>query len=446
MTDLAYAFDEGSGTTAAEINGGLGLTGVPGWAAGLHGTAMYANGVLGPEWDPMIGPGDFTIMFDFYIVSTASYNIFMSGGVGNPQLAPGGSGFEWYPLPINVDGSEFPLATWRNMALVAEGTARRVLLDGVVVGSAVSGTPMGGDPIQLLGFSGLPPNMRMDNLRFFDSALSTEEIADLAGTDVAASEPPENVPPTANAGPNQSVYVGQQVTLTGSGTDTDGTIASYAWTQTSGPAVTLAGAGANRTFTPTVAGSYVFALVVTDDDGAQSVPDAVTVTVTALPSEPTGAGAELLNTALVAFTGCVGAAVEDICSYGLTIGETYVPFDPDPDDDCDESDVECSQVWVRVMNVAPAPAPEGWDGDCALTLRLDLEVGVLRCLEIEDGGEAPTATDVLAAAVQAMTDMNAILCAAMGCEVWDAINVGQWTPSGPLGGQYGGTWTFTVEI
>jgi hypothetical protein len=98
------------------------------------------------------------------------------------------------------------------------------------------------------------------------------------------------------------------------------------------------------------------------------------------------------------------------------------------------------------MNVSPAPSPEGWDGDCALTLRLDLEVGVLRCIEIEEDGEAPTASDVLAAAVQAMTDMNAILCAAMACEVWDAINVGQWTPSGPLGGQYGGTWTFTVEI
>jgi hypothetical protein len=286
MTDLAYAFEEGAGTTAAEILGGLELTGVPGWAAGRHGTAMYANGQLGPEWDPMSAAGDFTVMFDFYIVSNAGYTIFMSGGIGNPQIAPGGGAFEWYPFGINVAADQFPVATWRNMALVANGTARRVYLDGVLVGSAVTATPTGGDPIQLLGYPGLAPNARMDNLRFFDSALTVEEIADLAGTDVAGSEPPANLPPTANAGSNQSAFVGQQITLSGSGTDTDGTIASYSWTQTSGPAVVLGGAGATRTFTPTVAGSYVFALVVTDDDGAQSIPDSITVTISAIPQEP----------------------------------------------------------------------------------------------------------------------------------------------------------------
>jgi hypothetical protein len=155
--------------------------------------------------------------------------------------------------------------------------------------------------------------------------------------------------------------------------------------------------------------------------------------------------ADNLNTALVAFTGCVGEAVPDICSYGLTIGDSYVPFDPDPDDDCDENDVMCSQVWVRVENVSPI-SNESWDGDCATVMRLTLEVGVLRCFDIPEGGEAPTASDMLAAAVQSMEDMNAIYCAAMGCEVWAAINVGQWLPMGPLGGQYGGTWSFTVEV
>lgn len=161
--------------------------------------------------------------------------------------------------------------------------------------------------------------------------------------------------------------------------------------------------------------------------------------------EPTGS--DRLNTALVDFTNCIGMAVTDICSYGLTIGESYVPFDPDPDEDCDAQDVACSQVWVRVDSVQPAPGgAEGWGGDCALTLQLVLEVGVLRCLEIPDGGEAPTATEVLIAATQAMEDMNAIMCAALNCEVWEAIDVIGWTPSGPLGGQYGGTWNFTVEL
>lgn len=161
--------------------------------------------------------------------------------------------------------------------------------------------------------------------------------------------------------------------------------------------------------------------------------------------EPEGeTNADRLNTALVGFTGCIGEAVADICSYGLTIGENYVPFDPDPEDECEDDEVACSQVWVRVMGVVPT-GTEAWGGDCATVLRLDLEVGILRCLEIPEGGEAPTASDMLVGAIQSITDMNAIFCAAMDCEVWESINAGQWTPSGPMGGQYGGVWTFTVE-
>lgn len=154
-----------------------------------------------------------------------------------------------------------------------------------------------------------------------------------------------------------------------------------------------------------------------------------------------------LNQALMNFTICVGEAVPDICSYGLTIGDSYVPFDPDPDEDCDDDDAACSQIWVRVMSVTPTSV-EAFGNDCATVLRLELEVGVLRCFEIMEDGEAPTASMVMAAAVQAMEDMNAIRCAAMQCDddTWDAITTNQWTPTGPLGGQYGGLWTFTVEF
>lgn len=51
----------------------------------------------------------------------------------------------------------------------------------------------------------------------------------------------------------------------------------------------------------------------------------------------------------------------------------------------------------------------------------------------------------MVAAMQSMDDMNRILCAALGCEVWEHIDVGTWVPWGPLGFQYGGMWTFTVE-
>jgi hypothetical protein len=157
--------------------------------------------------------------------------------------------------------------------------------------------------------------------------------------------------------------------------------------------------------------------------------------------------ADKLNDALVGFTGCVGEALDDLCSYGLTIGDSYVPFDPDPEDECDPEEVMCSQAWVRVMSVNPTATEESFEGGaCSSELSVDLEVGVLRCLEIPEDGDAPTATQVLMAATQAMEDMNAIYCAAMSCEVWSAITAGQWTPDGPLGGQVGGIWTFTVQL
>ena len=152
-----------------------------------------------------------------------------------------------------------------------------------------------------------------------------------------------------------------------------------------------------------------------------------------------------LNDALLSFAGCIGEALDNICSYSLTIGQVYVPFRPDDEDPCDEDETACSQAWVRVASVG-SDSDASWGGDCATVLRVSLEVGVLRCLGIPEDGEAPTASEVLVAASQSMDDMNTIFCAAMGCEVWESISSGQWTPIGPLGDQYGGTWTFEVEV
>jgi hypothetical protein len=69
------------------------------------------------------------------------------------------------------------------------------------------------------------------------------------------------------------------VSLTGSGTDTDGTVSTYTWTQERGEAVTLSGANnANANFeAPTVSQrtEYEFKLMVTDNDGASSSDNVV---------------------------------------------------------------------------------------------------------------------------------------------------------------------------
>lgn len=156
-----------------------------------------------------------------------------------------------------------------------------------------------------------------------------------------------------------------------------------------------------------------------------------------------------LSAAILEFVGCMATAVPDVCSYGWTVGEQYVPFAPDDDEDCEvnEAGVPCSQLWVRIAGVTPAPgATDGWDGQCGLQKQVSLEVGVIRCFAVPEDGEAVTATEILQSAMVSVDDMTAIECAAMNCEVWDRITLGEWTPLGPSGGQYGGVWSFTATI
>ena len=102
-----------------------------------------------------------------------------------------------------------------------------------------------------------------------------------------------NNPPTANAGPDQSITLPtNSVTLTGSGTDTDGTITAYLWTKISGPtAGTIANsASATTTVTALVQGTYKFELKVTDNNGAVG-RDTMQVIVNPDPNVPPTANA-----------------------------------------------------------------------------------------------------------------------------------------------------------
>ncbi|RCK68251.1 hypothetical protein DT076_16510 [Desertihabitans brevis] len=127
--------------------------------------------------------------------------------------------------------------------------------------------------------------------------LTTQKIRDaqwgpLESGWIGPYPPPANEPPVANAGPDQLVEAGQQVTLTLTGTDPDGTITAASWEQTSGPTVDLDGTGAVRTFrapislTDTALG---FRGTVTDDDGATG-SDTMQVTVLAAPLRMKTAG------------------------------------------------------------------------------------------------------------------------------------------------------------
>jgi len=104
---------------------------------------------------------------------------------------------------------------------------------------------------------------------------------DIAGvSSLYPGSEPVNLPPLANAGPNQTVNDSNNdgsegVTLDGSGSsDSDGTITSYVWTNSNNAVI-----GNTVSITPTVPlGTNVYTLTVTDDDGDTNT-DTVSVTV-----------------------------------------------------------------------------------------------------------------------------------------------------------------------
>lgn len=101
-----------------------------------------------------------------------------------------------------------------------------------------------------------------------------------------------NTLPIASAGSDKTITLPtNSVSVSGSGTDGDGTIASYAWSKVSGPAATLAGAATqNLQASAMVEGAYVFRLTVTDNKGGKDTDD-VTVTVKAAPTSELTANA-----------------------------------------------------------------------------------------------------------------------------------------------------------
>jgi len=145
-----------------------------------------------------------------------------------------------------------------------------------------------------------------------------------------------NEPPTVDAGADQSVVEAASISLSGTASDADGSIATIAWAQSAGPAVMLSSTNALQAgfVAPSISETVVmiFRLTVSDDLGA-STSDTVTILVDPDPA---------LNEAPIADAG-PAQSVGD----GIT-----VTLDGSASSDADGSVVAFS--WIQIANDAPA--------------------------------------------------------------------------------------------
>ena len=110
-----------------------------------------------------------------------------------------------------------------------------------------------------------------------------------------------NLPPVANAGSDQTITLPTNtLTLSGNGSDADGTVVSYAWTKISGPSTynIVNTSSAVTDVSGLVQGVYQFQLKVTDNNGAIGT-DIIQITVNAAANISPTANAGLDKTIIL---------------------------------------------------------------------------------------------------------------------------------------------------
>lgn len=122
--------------------------------------------------------------------------------------------------------------------------------------------------------------------------LTVTDDAGATGTDdvqITVNDEPGNISPVAVAGTDQTITLPVNLVLVdGSGSsDADGTVTGYLWTKITGPSSynITSPSSVSTTITSLVAGTYIFRLIVTDNDGAQHADDIV-ITVNPAPPPP----------------------------------------------------------------------------------------------------------------------------------------------------------------
>ncbi len=303
-----WRLGEASGSTATDWAGvadgtvGTGVTrGAAGAVTGDPDTAVTLNGTSsGTVVTPAAETGPQAFSVEAWIRTTST-----SGGkvVGFGNAATGASSsydrhlyvdsggrvtFGVYPGSVQTVRSAGAVndGAWHHLVGTLDGSGARLYVDGVLAGTNTAATSaqgysgywrVGGD--NLNGWPNAPASSSfagsVDEVAVYSRALTAAEVGD---HHVRATQPgAANAKPAAAFSATASGLTAAFDATASS--DTDGTIASYAWDFGDGST----GTGATPSHAYAAAGTYTVALTVTDDRGATGTASKA-VTVTAPPA------------------------------------------------------------------------------------------------------------------------------------------------------------------
>jgi hypothetical protein len=147
---------------------------------------------------------------------------------------------------------------------------------------------------------------------------------------------------------------------------------------------------------------------------------------------------------LTGLAACLKTTLEDAevptCYTGVFPGDA-VPLDLGG---C--KDGRCGMAWTRLGTAYPSSGVGQQDttvGNCGKGLGLDIEVGVMRCIQVDREGKPRDPENV---ARQQVADMMLMRKAIFCCDTVPSedLVLNTYQPSGPLGVMVGGTWLLHV--
>ena len=109
----------------------------------------------------------------------------------------------------------------------------------------------------------------------------------------------------------------------------------------------------------------------------------------------------------------------------------------------------CGMAWVRLVTSYPSVsigAPTSRPGNCSAGIGLDVEMGIVRCIDVGDGTQAPPPEELTASAYVQYQDMLTMYRAVSCCRQSKDWVLGNYNPFGPQGGLVGGMLTMSILV